>query len=136
MREEDKTLRPSEVIDNFLDWLNWCKTEQDAAWGTVTLEDEKVQDYLHKLEFCNDCGERSRIATEWHKSRVKRRAAKDRSKEYSEVAKYVSDPRNKLALNNLRKLAGEQRKTEDFLRSDRKYVPRALKEGDPDPDNT
>lgn len=136
MREEDKSRRPSEVINDFLDYLYWAKEEQEKAWDIVTTEDDKTQDYLHKLEFCNDCGERSRIATEWHKSRVKRRAAKDKAKEYSEIYKFLADTKNKWVINAIKKLAGDQRHEEDYVRSERKYTNRVLKEGDGNSDNT
>ncbi len=132
MRSEDKERRPSEVINDFLDWLYWAKETQEQAWEAVKAEDDKIQDYLHRIEFSNDNKERSRIATEWHKSRVERRAYKDRAKEYGEVCKYMNDPRNKLAINNLKKLAGDQKKEEDYVRSERKYTLRRPKEGESD----
>lgn len=136
MREEDKNRRPSEVINDFLDYLYWVKSEQESAWAIVETEDAKIQDYLHKLEFCNDCGERSRIATEWHKSRVKRRAAKDKAKEYSEIYKFLADTKNKWVINAIKKLAGDQKHEEDYVRSERKYTNRILKEGGSDTDNS
>lgn len=136
MREEDKNRRPSEVINDFLDYLYWAKEEQEKAWDVVTTEDDKTQDYLHKIEFCKNSKERSRIATEWHRSRVARRAAKDKSKEYGEIHKFLADTKNKWVINAFKKLAGDLRKEEEYVRGERKYTNRILKEGGSDTDNS
>jgi hypothetical protein len=87
-------------------------------------EDKKLQDFLHAIEFEENCKERSKITTRWHISRNKRRAAKDRSIEFERAAKFYTDKSNKPFFDKLRSMVKDQKEEEEWLKSERVYYPR------------
>lgn len=116
--------KPSDVIKDFLDYLVTCQKEYQTACTEMFAEDKKVQDFLHAIEFENDCKERNKITTRWHISRNRRRAAKDRSLELDRVAKFYSDKANKPFIDKLRSMVKDQMEEEKWLESERVYYPR------------
>ena len=116
--------KPSDVIKDFLDYLVTCQKEYQTACTEMFAEDKKVQDFLHAIEFENDCKERNKITTRWHISRNRRRAAKDRSLELERVAKFYSDKANKPFIDKLRSMVKDQMEEEKWLESERVYYPR------------
>ena len=116
--------KPSDVIKDFLDYLVTCQKEYQTACSEMFAEDKKVQDFLHAIEFENDCKERNKITTRWHISRNRRRAAKDRSLELERVAKFYSDKANKPFIDKLRSMVKDQMEEEKWLESERVYYPR------------
>ncbi|WP_124066271.1 hypothetical protein [Clostridium sp. E02] len=116
--------KPSELIKDFLDYLSICQKEYQAACTEMFAEDKKVQDFLHSIEFENNCKERNKITTRWHISRNRRRAAKDRSLELERVAKFYTDKANKPFIDKLRSMVKDQKKEEEWLESERTYYPR------------
>lgn len=116
--------KPSDVIKDFLDYLVTCQKEYQTACSEMFAEDKKVQDFLHAVEFENDCKERNKITTRWHISRNRRRAAKDRSLELERVAKFYSDKANKPFIDKLRSMVKDQMEEEKWLESERVYYPR------------
>lgn len=116
--------KPSYVIKDFLDYLVTCQKEYQTACTEMFAEDKKVQDFLHAIEFENDCKERNKITTRWHISRNRRRAAKDRSLELERVAKFYSDKANKPFIDKLRSMVKDQLEEEKWLESERVYYPR------------
>lgn len=117
--------KPSEIIQDFLDYLENCRAECKQAQADVAQEDIKKQDFLHALEFEGSCKKRSKIATQAHLSRKRRREAKDRVLELEKVVAFMNSERNKPLLKALRGLAKEQKAVEDYLSSERTYKPRA-----------
>lgn len=117
--------KPSEVIQDFLDYLEICRTEYKQAQADVAKEDTKRQDFLHAIEFENNCKERSKIATQEHLSRKRRRAAKDKVLELEKVVAFINSEKNKPLLKSLRGLVKEQKAVEEYLSSERIYKPRA-----------
>ncbi len=113
--------KPSDVIKDFLDYLVTCQKEYQAACTEMFAEDKKVQDFLHSIEFENNCKERNKITTRWHISRNRRRAAKDRSLELERVAKFYTDKTNKPFFDKLRSMVKDQKKEEEWLKSERVY---------------
>lgn len=112
---------PSDVINSFLIYMKECQKEYQDCMSEVWKYDRKPQDYLHELEFCNDCKERSKLATKIHQERSRRRTLKDRAQRVEKIAKFYSDKKNKAFLDNLKILVGEQRKQEEFLDGERHY---------------
>lgn len=116
--------KPSEVIKEFLDYLASCQKEYQAACTEMFTEDKKHQDFVHAIEFENNSKVRSKIATQFNKSRNRRRAAKDRTLEFERVAKFYADKANKPFIDKLRSMVKEQMKEEEWLKSERTYYPR------------
>lgn len=46
--------KPSEVITDFLNFLETSKCEYESAYAGVGEEDRKVQTFLHDIEFAPD----------------------------------------------------------------------------------
>lgn len=113
--------KPSDVIKAFLDYLVNCQKEYQEVCTEMYAEDKKLQDFLHAIEFENNCKERNKITTRWHISRNRRRTAKDRSLELKRVAEFYSDKSNKPFIDKLRSMVKEQKKEEEWLESERVY---------------
>ena len=64
-----KSKEASEVLSEFLDFLDACESQYQAARDAVGLEDRRLQDLLHELEFAQDKAERNRVATKFQRSR-------------------------------------------------------------------
>ena len=126
-----KERKPSEVIEEFLSFLENANKEHIECEKTVDICNKRNIDYLHDMEFAKDKGERNRIATKIHNNQIQRRNAKDRSLETEKPAAFFSDKSNKPFIGQLRRLLKEQKEKEIFLESDREYVRRA---GDSDVD--
>ena len=71
-------MKPSEVMQNFLDYMKDCQREYQTCMVEVHKHDKRVQDFLHGFEFAKDRQERSRIATQVSLSRKERRKLKSR----------------------------------------------------------
>lgn len=114
----------SEVITNFLNYIDRVKAEYQAAHTAVGIEDKRLQDLLHALEFAEDENEKRRAGTRLQQSRRERRRRKDDVKRLRLLAEFWNEPENKKTLNRLRQLLGRQRKEEEYLNSERVYKPR------------
>jgi hypothetical protein len=119
-----KQKKPSVYIETFLDFIDQCKTDYQSAYDAVGDYDKLQQDLLHEMEFAQDKSERNRVATKMHRCRVDRRKNKDAVKELDEIVKFFNEQNNKSTVNKLKQLLGRQRKTEEYLESDRVYKPR------------
>lgn len=75
MSKQEK--EPSEVLSEFLKYIEHCRIQYKAARDAVYTEDKRLQDLLHELEFAEDKAERNRVATKFQRSRRERRRQKD-----------------------------------------------------------
>ena len=55
--------RPSEMITEFLNFLESSRQEYESAYADVGKEDSRVQTFLHDMEFAPNKAERNKIAT-------------------------------------------------------------------------
>ena len=115
----------SEVVEAFLDWLKEMEELQKSSWEIVLAEDDKIQDFLHELEFESNNKKRSVTATRLHNSRVRRRKAKDVSKKLKPVTDLTKEISSRNLTRLLRKMAGDLKAAEDFVNSERVYKPRS-----------
>ena len=86
--------------------------------------DKEQQVLLHDFENSKDRNERNRISTKLYRLRIDRRKNKDRVMELEDIVKFFEESNHKNTVNKLRQLLGKQRKTEEFLSSERIYKPR------------
>lgn len=114
----------SEVISGFLNYIEQCREQYQTAREGVSLEDKKLQDLLHELEFSKSENEKRRAGTSLRQSRRKRRQYKDEVKRLGLVVDFFNEPAHKSTLNKMRQLLGRQRKEEEYLNSKRTYTPR------------
>ena len=118
----------SDVLQEFLNYIDQCRNAYQLAQGAVELEDKRLQDLLHELEFAENVNEKRRSGTKLQQSRRERRRQKDEVKRLRLLIEFFNDPANKSTLNKMRHLLGRQRKEEEFLNGDRIYKPRVTKQ--------
>lgn len=97
--------KPSEQINDFLEFLETAKEEYENAFEKVGEEDRKVQTFLHDTEFAPNRNERNKIATRLQKSRKKRREAKDIVQLHENLYKFYLDRSNQNFIKALKKVA-------------------------------
>ena len=115
---------PSEVLSDFLNYIDQCRSEYLAAYDAVGTEDSRLQDLLHELEFAPDENNKRRAGTKLQQSRRERRQKKDEVKRLELIVKFFDEPGNKSTLNKMRQLLGKQRKEEEYLNGERHYYKR------------
>ena len=49
--------RPSEILTDFLNFLEAAEREHESAYAAVGKEDSRVQTFLHDMEFAPDRNE-------------------------------------------------------------------------------
>lgn len=113
-------MKPSEIIEAFIDLCDQSRVECAEAEKVVREYDEKTLDWVHKIEKENNANARSKICTAWHEERVKRRKEKDRIVMYEKICTFSKDAINSGTLKRLRRLLEEQKASEEFLASDEK----------------
>lgn len=122
MKSKEQT--PSEIIQEFLSHIDQWQEEYKAAYDKVGMEDKRLQDLLHEMEFSKNAKERNRVATKLHNSRKVRRENKDKVLMLENVVQFFGEQQNRKTLNQLTQLLGKQRKQEKVLLSQRTYIPR------------
>ena len=65
--------RPSEIITEFLNFLETSKNEYESAYEEVGREDSKTQTFIHDIELAPNKNERNKVATKFQQSRRARR---------------------------------------------------------------
>lgn len=114
----------SEVLQDFINYIDRCRNEYELAHEAVGKEDRRLQDLVHEMEFAEDRNTRNKVATKFHRSRKERRKYKDEVMRRQLIVDFFNEPQNKKVLNNLRQLLGKQRTQEEFLNGKREYKPR------------
>ena len=119
-----KKKEASETLSEFLDFLDTCERQYQTAKDAVGLEDRRLQDLLHELEFAQDKAERNRVATKFQRSRRERRKQKDEVQRLELIVNFFNEQNHKNTVKKMRQLLGRQRKVEEYLNSERVYYPR------------
>ena len=112
---------PSEVLSEFLKYIEHCRIQYKTASDAVKTEDKRLQDLLHELEFAEDKAERNRVATKFQHSRRERRRQKDEMMRLELIVNFFDEPTPKSALGKMTQLLGKQRKNEEYLNGERHY---------------
>lgn len=117
--------RPSEILENFLNYIDQCRTDYQNAVKAVEDADKKeLIDLVHDMEFAKDKLERNRVATRLQRSRLERRKNKDIVDELENIVKFFDELNHRNTLNKMRQLLTKQKKTEEYVHSEREYKPR------------
>lgn len=119
-----KNKKPSEVLENFLAYMDAVKTEYEENFTIVGEEDKRLQDLLHALEFAPNKQERNKIATQFQQSRKRRRKAKDKVLELEKIYDFQKDQANRPFFKKLRAALAQQKGTEQYLNGQREYKKR------------
>lgn len=120
----DNQRKPSEIIEDFLAFLESANSEHIECGKIVDVCEKRNIDYLHDMEFAKDKGQRNKIATKIHQNQKTRRAAKDRKMELEKTAAFFVDSGNKAFIGKLKRLLKDQRDTEKYLENERTYTRR------------
>ena len=113
--------KPSEIITEFLNFLETSKHEYESAYSDVGAEYCKVQTFLHDIEFAENKNERNKVCTKLQQSRRARRKAKDKAKLYEHIHNFYVDKQNQNLLKALRRLQNEQIAEEKYLFGNREF---------------
>lgn len=113
--------QPSELLQEFLNYIDQVKSEYEMAREAVGKEDKRLQDFLHELEFAEDKAERNKIATKFQRSRQERRRQKDEVQRLELLVEFFNSQNHRNTFNKMRQLAGNQRKREAYLNGERHY---------------
>lgn len=112
---------PSEVLSEFLNYIDRIRYDYKAAHDAVRKEEKRLQDLLHELEFAGGENEKRRAGTRLQQSRRNRRRKKDEMMSLELVVQFFDEPTQKSTINKMRQLLGKQRKQEEFLNGERHY---------------
>lgn len=122
MSKTDK--QPSEVLQEFLTYVEQVRQEYKDAYEAVGTEDKRLQDLLHELEFAEDKLERNKIATRFQRSRRERRKNKDKVQRLEILVDFFDSANHKNTMNKMRQMINRQEQREEYLNNERQYKPR------------
>lgn len=121
MDKQNMEKQPSEVLQEFLNYIDYIRSEYERAYEAAGQEDKRLQDLLHELEFAEDRDVRNKVATKFQKSRKERRRQKDIAQSLELLVNFFNSQNNKAVFNKMRQLIGNQRKREEYLNGERHY---------------
>ena len=119
-----KDKKPSQVIQEFIDYLKNCQDAYEEAKSQVWEEESKHQDFWHLLEFDMDSKSRAKTATVIHESRLRRRKAKNQMELLENVVQFSRQERTKMFIQTARSMLRQQIAEEERLENQREYKPR------------
>lgn len=121
---ENKRLKRSENISDFLNFIRQAKQEYDFAMLEMNKTDKLTQDLLHKLELgCNKASERNKVAKQLQICRKDRRYYKDIIEETEPIIGFLNDSFQKKSTDMLAQVLGKVRKAEGYHKN-RTYKPK------------
>ena len=88
------------------------------------IEDKRLQDLLHEMEFADGENAKRRAATKLQQSRRERRRQKDEVQRLEPIVNFFGELNHKNTLKKMEQLLGKQRKVEEYLNGERVYYPR------------
>ena len=101
--------QPSELLQEFLNYIDQVKSEYEMAHEAVGKEDKRLQDFLHELEFAKDRSERNKVSTKFQKSRRERRRQKDEVQRLELLVEFFNSQNHKNTFNK------DQRKIPEYI---------------------
>lgn len=116
--------QPSELLQEFLNYIDQVKSEYEMAHEAVGKEDKRLQDFLHELEFAKDRSERNKISTKFQRSRQERRRQKDEVQRLELLVEFFNSQNHRNTFNKMRPLIEKQKKREEYLDGERYYKKR------------
>lgn len=122
-----ETLKNSEQIKAFLDFVEDCSSLNAMAREGISTEEKRQQDLLHMIEFETSSKKRGPIDTKLHRCRTSRRRYKDIFEETDDIVQFFREPQHKKTLEQLRQLLGKVRKVERYHQN-RSYTLRVKEE--------
>lgn len=124
MSREKNEKEASEIISDFLKFIRQCESDYQAAREAVGVEDKRLQDLLHEMEFAEGENAKRRAGTKLQQSRRERRRQKDEVQRLEPIVDFFGELNHKNTLKKMEQLLGKQRKVEEYLNGERVYSPR------------
>ena len=116
-------LKESERLKAVLDYLDSIASSLEYYQNEVDIENKRLQDFIHGIEFEPLAEERSKICTQFRKSRQHRRKCKDKVGELKPIADVLESKEFKKVRNMFAQALGDIRRYEAY-EQDRQYHPR------------
>ena len=101
---------PSEALTEFLEYINDCREQYQAAHESVKTEERRLQDLLHELELAEGENAKRRAATKLRNSRRQRRRKKDEAMRLELIVNFFDEPAQKNSMNKMKQLVKRQKK--------------------------
>lgn len=117
----------SERLKEVLDSIDRCESEYEYCLNEVEIENKRLQDFLHSVEFEPKAEERSKLCTAFRQQRIHRRECKDRAGELEPIVRVIRSKDFQRVRNALTQALGDVRKFEKYERN-RQYIPRVKEE--------
>ena len=102
----------SEELEKITEFFDACISQYDFSWDQVGIEDKRLQDLLHAIEFEPQAKERYKLSTKLHDSRVNRRINKDQTEVLRPLYDFLNDERHRRSIQQLKQVLGAVRKAE------------------------
>lgn len=106
-------MKRSEYISQFLNFIEQCKIDSHDAIEGMKREDLLQEDLVHDIENCGNANERSKLATQLHKCRERRRIYKNNQEQTSWIVNFISAPENKKTFDRMTQVLGNVRRSEE-----------------------
>lgn len=115
--------KPSEIVQEFIDFLDSSKMEYEKAKEKCDKYDsiDRHIYWAHKFELAKDKNERNRLATEYQKERLDRRACKNTVDRLKTIHDFICSDNNKGALKRMKGMVSVQRHQEEYLDNEKQY---------------
>lgn len=115
--------KPSEIVQEFIDFLEASKTEYEEAKEKCDKYDSIDRHIYcaHKFELASDKNERNRLATAYQKERLDRRKCKNTVDRLKTIHDFVCSDNNKGTLKRMKGMIQVQKSQENYLDGEKQY---------------
>ena len=121
MSREKNEKEASEVLSDFLKFVRRCEDDYQAAREAVGVEDKRLQDLLHEMEFADGENAKRRAATKLQQSRRERRRQKDEVQRLEPIMRYTEYHAGKAVIRDKALIPGAMEKLAKI--EDMDYIP-------------
>lgn len=115
--------KPSEIVQEFIDFLEDSKTEYEEAKAKCDKYDsiDRHICWAHKFELASDKNERNRLATAYQKERLDRRECKNTVDRLKIIHDFMCSDNNKSTLKRMKGMISVQKHQEEYLDNEKEY---------------
>lgn len=126
-----KKENPSEIIQNFLTFLEETNQMYLDSKDQVDRYDENTIEWAHRFENAEKTDDLKKLGVEYKAERLARRKAKDTMLMCEKTHRFYSEELNRGTLKRLKTLLEQQKRTEEYLASEDKVYKSRRKLNDP-----
>lgn len=107
-------MKTSEKLKQILDFFTECESSYNYCQSEVEKENKRLYDFGHQIEFETDSKKRSKLATQFHRTRQHRRSCKNDMEVLEPIYKVMQTKEFQKAKNLLTVALGDCRKVERY----------------------